>query len=435
MKQTTFQLIVLVVFGFLAAASIFVFSGIIPIFKSSDKISGEVVIWGTIPQTKILKLIEEVGRQNSGLQIFYVEKSEANFDKDFIEALAAGKGPDAFFFSQDFAFKYADKLFVIPYSSLSERDFRNTYVDEAELFLSKNGVLGLPIYVDPMVMYWNRSIFSSSGISKPPSYWDEFAAMVPRIVKRDKSGNITSSAVALGEWKNISHAKDILATLIIQAGAGIVERASGYGEEKAKVSILTTQNVSVRPADSALRFFTEFSDAVKPTYSWNKSLSNSTDSFVAERLGLYFGYASEFLPMRSKNPHLNFDVVSMPQARGSATKTNFGMVYSIGVTRAAKNPEAAFFAATKISAPQFSGKLAENLFLAPARRDLLAVKNENSYLQFFNESALTARAWLDPMPELTDAIFKEMIESVVSGSARVSEAVMTANEELSRLIR
>jgi len=435
MKQTTtFQLIILVVFGFFAAAAVFIFSGIIPIFKSSDEISGQVVIWGTVPQTKILSLIDEVGRNNKGLVLSYVEKSPANFDRDLIEALAAGRGPDVFFLSQDFAFKYADKVFPIPYSSLPERDFRNTYVDEAGLFLGKEGILGLPVYVDPMIMYWNRSIFSSSGLSRPPSYWDEFSTMTPRIVKRDNAGNILRSAVALGEWRNISHAKDILAALMIQAGTSIVERAPSTSEEKAIATIFSSQSTSVRPAESALRFFTEFSDAVKPTYSWNKSLPNSTDSFAAERLGLYFGYASEFLPMRAKNPHLNFDVVSMPQARGSSSKINFGKVYAVAISRATKNIPAAFFMAREITSPNFSGALAANLFVSPARRDLLSVVPESSYLQFFNESALTSRAWLDPSPEATDGVFREMIESVVSGKARVSEAVITAADALTKLI-
>ena len=57
---------------------------------------------------------------------------------------------------------------------ISERDFKNTYIEEGELYLAANGILGLPITVDPMVMYWNRDIFSSAAIAAPPSYWDEF---------------------------------------------------------------------------------------------------------------------------------------------------------------------------------------------------------------------------------------------------------------------
>lgn len=430
---STFQIITMIIFGFFAILAVLVFSGVFPIFnRGSNSASGEIVVWGTIPEEIVAPLFSYITDNNKNLKIVYEEKNAASFDNNFIEALASGNGPDLFFLPQNFILKYEDKIMPIPYSSISERDFKNTYIEEGELYLGANGILGLPIIIDPMVMYWNRNMFSSEGIPNPPSYWDELATIVPKLSKKDKTGNIIESAISFGEFKNVSYAKDILAMLMMQTGNTLILRDNS---KIPKVTLLGESGRGVRSADTALNFFTEFSDPAKSVYSWNKSLSSGRDSFLGGRLAMYFSFASEIGSLRSKNPHLNFDVSEVPRPRGNKIEVNFGRVEAVAIVRASKNINSAFFVANEMAGANFAGALAKNLYLPPARRDLLSLRPQDSYLQFFYDNALVSRGWLDPNPVMTDQIFGDMVDNVVSGRYRVSEATSIASQELNKLIQ
>ena len=161
--KSNFQIIFLSIFGFFAVLAVIIFSGILPIGTGTSGMTGDVLVWGTIREDVIGPLLDDFSNKNKNIRITYVEKNPATFDKEFIEALASGRGPDLFFLPQDFILKYEDKILPIPYAMISERDFKNTYIEEGELYLAANGILGLPITVDPMVMYWNRDIFFFRG--------------------------------------------------------------------------------------------------------------------------------------------------------------------------------------------------------------------------------------------------------------------------------
>lgn len=430
--RSNFQIILLSVFGFFAVLAVIIFSGILPIGTGNNEITGEVLIWGTIREEAIGPLLDDFGNKNKNIRITYIKKNPATFDKEFIEALASGRGPDLFFLPQDFILKYEDKILPIPYAMISERDFKNTYIEEGELYLAAGGILGLPIIVDPMVMYWNRDIFSSAAIATPPSYWDEFLTEAPLLTKKDNAQNITRSAVALGEFRNISYAKDILATLLLQLGNKLVVRDS---DGKLKAVFMEVTNQEIRTAETVFRFFTQFSDPAKPAYSWNRSLPSSKQNFISERLAVYFGYASEILELRDKNPHLNFDVAGMPQPRENNTKLNFGRMEAMAVTRISKNPAVALAVASYMSDKDFALRLADKLYLPPARRDLLSAKPQDPYLRIFYDSALTSRGWLDPTPETTNQIFGEAVSGITGGKHRVSEAIGVASSELEKVLQ
>ena len=139
---------------------------------------------GYSKNTVISSLLEDFNRVNPTFVVKYEEKSPDTFDNDLLEALAAGVGPDMFFISDDLAFKYSNKIFTIPYTSFPINTFKNSFVGAGEVFLTSKGVLAFPLTVDPMMMYYNRSILDANGIAYPPVYWDEFANLVPLLTKK-----------------------------------------------------------------------------------------------------------------------------------------------------------------------------------------------------------------------------------------------------------
>jgi len=429
---TPFQVILLVAFGAFLVFAVLVFSGIIPLFdRTPTDVRGEVVIWGTFPKAHLAGSLEEFNRESGGtFRVSYVQKQKNTFDTELIEALASDRGPDAVFLSQDLILRHRDKVFPIPFESISVRKFLDTFIEEGELYLSSQGVLALPFSIDPLVMYWNRDMFQSAALARPPIVWDEFFTLSLDLTKVDDALNITESAVALGEFQNINHAKELLSLLIMQAGNPIVAVTEGSLE-----SVLDRKSgFDTPPAESALRFFTEFSNPAKSVYSWNRSLQSSKDMFLAGDLAVYFGFASEIADIQAKSPHLNFDVTFVPQIRDATPQMTFGNMTGLAVLKDSKNPATAFHVAGLLTSRNFIQAVSEASSLPPVRRDLLSRVPPSASGAVFYQSALISRAWRDPGPTETSAAFKRMVENTLSGRERISEAITRASQTITNLL-
>lgn len=428
--MSTFQLSLTIAFVIFITLAVLIFTGILPGFGGSARnFAGEIVLWGTISEDKLRPMTEQFNNDHRDeFTIKYVEKDTATFESELISALAAGSGPDIFMLPQDFIVRHSDKVFPIPYKSINERAFKDTFIEEGELYMAPDGIIALPFTVDPLVMYWNRDIFSGAGVARTPEYWDEFLTIAPLMTKKDTAGNITQATVAFGEFANVDHAKEILVTLVLQTGDKMAVR----GSEGLEIAFGQSVDQADRPAESAVRFYAEFANPAQPVYSWNRSLPSSRDIFIAGDLGVYFGLASELSDIVTKNPHLNFDIAPMPQIRGNTARVTFGDMQAIAVAKNSAKTEAAFQVAYLLTGKDISDEIGKVFKLPPPRRDILAVKQTDSFNSVFYDSALMARGWLDPAPKETYAILKDMTEGISSGRFRVSEAVSQASAEMRR---
>lgn len=423
-----FQIIILVVFIVAAVLGLLVFSGAIPIGGNSAGSQGSVVLWGTIPNKDISPILKEFNEANPTFVVKYVEKSADTLDQDLLEALAAGTGPDIFFLPDNLALHYADKIFTIPYASYPLSTFKNVFAGAGEVFLVAKGILAFPMSIDPLMMYYNRSMLDADGIIYPPTSWDEMTNISSTLTKKDDSNKIIKSTVALGHFGNITHAKDILATLFMQAGNPI------FSTDQGKFVSVLDKPVGNYNLPSVLKFYTDFADPNNSAYSWNRSFPSSDDAFSREDLAFYLGYASELKSLVNKNPNQNFFVAGMPQIKNSNSKVTGARVTGVAISSSSKNFNTAFTAASLMATGDFASKFAAALSVAPARRDLLAVKPADAYSPIFYNSALYSKSWLDPSPKDTDNIFSVMVNSVLSNNLSVAEAVRDASSKMSLLL-
>src|SRR3989338_7385655 len=187
-----FQTTLLLFFGFFIIFGVLVFSGILPIFDNApDGVGGEVTLWGTLPARLLEAPLAALNAQNEDLfSVRYVEKKAATFDTELVEALASGTGPDMILLPHELIVLHENKVFPIPYASFSARAFRDSFIEEGELYLRDDGIVALPFSIDPFVMYWNRDIFPDAGRTAPPAEWSEFLTLAPTITKKDAVLNI-----------------------------------------------------------------------------------------------------------------------------------------------------------------------------------------------------------------------------------------------------
>src|SRR3989338_6772274 len=400
MKEN-FQLIITIVFIVLAIFGVLVFSGAIPIGEQNKPgVLGTVVLWGTVGDNIMSPLLEEFNKANPTFIVKYTQKRAESFDQDLLEALASGSGPDMFLLPDNLALHYIDRIISIPYASYPLASFKNNFAGAGEVFLTSKGVLAFPLSIDPLMMYYNRSLLDADGVVYPPAFWDDLTSLALKLTKKDDSNKIIKSAIAFGHFSNVINAKTILTTLFMQAGNKIVLEKNGiFNSSLSALSANPKYNLS-----EILKFYTDFADPNKDVYSWNRSFSNSNNVFSREYLIFYF------------------------------FKLTGANVTGIAILSSSKNFNTAFTAAGLLSAGDFASKFALATGTAPARRDLLKVKPTDSYSSIFYDSALYARSWLDPSPADTDNIFRNMIDKVLSNNLTVENAISDASSKLGLLL-
>jgi len=428
-SDNKFKIILTAVFGFFIIAGLLAFAN----YKSTNTSTSnvEVTVWGTIDKTLFDSYISKF-KQDYTLEfnLTYTQKDFSTFDSELVEAIATGKAPDSILVSQELIKRYSDKVNYI--TSITERDFKDTYVQEAELYLdSEKKVFAIPFFIDPLVMYWNRDTFASAGVVNPPTKWSEFPLLVDKFTESNANANITKSLVSFGEYSNVDNAKAIISALLLQAGSKIVT-VDNNGIYSASLYTKTSEDISI-PAVSALTFYTDYSNPKKSVYSWNKSLPSSKQSFLAENLALYFGFSTEYSDIKEKNPNLNFDVAVIPQVVGATAKTTFGELYGFAFLKSGANIQEAYNVVSLLASPEGVKTFLSFTDVAPARRDLISAGTSDSALSVFYNSSLISKGWIDPDNAKTEKIFKDMVENVSTGRMSVSDSVQTANTVLGSL--
>ncbi|HEV3245410.1 MAG TPA: extracellular solute-binding protein [Candidatus Paceibacterota bacterium] len=429
-RISSFQVILLCVFGAIGVAGILIFA--LATAGNGGNSIAPVTVWGTFDQTTVKEILRTAAEQDQRLtQVTYVQKNPATFEQDLANALASGQGPDLFIMRSDEALYDQSKVYAIPYGTLSQSQFSSAFVDGSVPYLSDNGVLALPLFVDPLVLYWNKDELATGGIAQPPQYWDQLPAMMQQLVKKDSAGNLQKEGIALGTYQNINAAKDILAMLIQQAGGQIVAR-NAAGQYVPALSLGGGASIS---AQSALNFYTEFANPSQTDYTWNDAQPSARQAFAAGNLAMYIGYASEEPLILTANPNLNFSASSAPQVRSDQNSIDAGTVYGIAVVRTSPNLQSALTVAYLLASAPVDQALSEVLGLAPARRDVIAASTSSApYAQLFDKMALVTRTWADPDPSQTAPIFQAMIEDTDSGAASAVDAIGRANQQIGNLL-
>jgi ABC-type glycerol-3-phosphate transport system substrate-binding protein len=355
MKTSKFQIIFISIFVVFIVIGVVLFAT----YKgNTDQVQlPPIVVWGTFPEDIFNGYIQQINNtRNAPLTVNYVKKTENNFDKDFIETLARGEGPDVILIPQDMILRHSDKVVPIPYSLLPERNFRDTYIEQGESYLTPGGISGLPFIVDPIVMYWNRDLYTNAGIASYPKTWEDFPNLINKLNIKDVNSNIRRSAIAMGDFTNITNAREILSSLFFQAGNPITKYTNN--------GVQSTLNLAEGQtgATQALLFFVQFVNPQSKYYSWNRSLSQSRTMFLSGNLASYFGFASELKDIRNKNPNLNFDVAPFPQIKDTKNRVTYGRMYGFSIVRSTKNQVGSFNTISELIQPNNLNNLVSMLF-------------------------------------------------------------------------
>ncbi len=434
-EMSTFQLVLMLVFGVAAvvAVAVFALGGILG--GGSGPVT-RLELWGSVEERFVRDWIKETFEENEDIKVDYKYISADSFDEELVDKISVNEGPDMVLMSQDQIFRHRNRIYNISFDSFSKSQFRNTFVQSTEVFLNdkEDSLYGLPVLIDPIVMYWNRSLLRGTGYVRPPESWGDFNGFVSDTVLKE-DGIIIEPSVALGEYENVEHSRDILSTLIFQSGGGIIK------EDKDGFSVVLddkSSSQSIEPTVSALLFYTDFSNPDRSTYSWNRGFNNSLESFINEDLMVYFGRASDIVEIKDRNPLLDLGVATVPEEKERGRSVSMGEVLGLTIMRSSENIGDSFSAMTHLTSSYSLDILSDNFYgMPPARADVLSDSSGNSvYEPVFYSSAINSVSYINPISdEDMEDIFKEMVEGVVDGDMEVIEAVRGASRRMNNILR
>jgi len=433
MKLRPFEIVMIVVFGGMLILSLILLSTFEPKPEEGTvDLGGTISIWGTLPAVTVDGILRGLSEENDGFRaVTYRHIQPEDFDREFVDALADQVPPDLLLVSHERLVKHRNRLQPIPYDLFPERDFRTSYIDGAAIFALSDGLYGLPIAVDPIVMYWNRDMFSTNGFLTPPTTWEEIVSdTVPKLTERDFNRVIQRSAIAMGEYSNVKNAFPVISMLMIQGGSALVtEKNSKY-----KISLNDSFSSTVKnPFTSAMTFYTNFSNVNNTLYSWNRTLDLDRDMFLREDLASYFGYGSEGRDIEIKNPNLSFDIAEVPQGASATVKRTYGKFYGLMIPRAAKNQNGAFTVMQTLGSVENTKILSDSYNMAPVYRNSLQVGSNDFYGRVIYQSAFNARGWLNPDMDRVGPVFTKVLEDVSSNRKDAASAVNDASVRLQQI--
>jgi len=393
-------------------------------------------IWGIIDEPAVFTpLINSFQKNNRNISVHYVQKDSATYQDDLLKAFAANKAPDIFMLFGNWLPSYQDK--IEPLNLKNDKDLNSLIISQTfpqvvqDDLVNNDFLLGIPLYIDTLALYYNKDIFDYYNIALPPQTWDEVVKLIPKLRKINSQGQVTRAAIALGTSNNIDWASDILSELMMQLGSSMVNKT--YQTVTFNESV-TQNDLRIIPGEEALKYFTQFANPKSSLYTWNNSFPNSVSAFSQGKTAMMLGYNQAQNAIQKEAPGLRYGIASFPYFSGNEEKINYARTMNLVVFNRSSYLKEAWQFLKYLSQSNNSQYYFLQTKNPPARRDLIiSLAVNDSQAGVFASQILTSRDWYQIDAQEISIIFNNMIESVVLQNIPPNQAISTATSRINLL--
>lgn len=344
---------------------LFIIFGVLFGKKSNNK---EILLtyWGLWEEEQVMKpLIEDYQRKNKNIKIVYEKKSNQDYREKLITRINDGRGPDIFRFHNTWLPEIKQIVAPAPETIISSLDFEKNFypIFSNDLKVGKF-YYGIPLYIDGLILIYNKNLFNKAGVEIVPNNWDEILDVASRLTVKDQNGKIITSGIALGTANNIEHFSDILGLFFLQNGADL-------------------KNLDSVEAIDALKAYRKFAEP--PNNFWDETMPNSITAFIQEKVAMILAPSWQILVIKAANPEIDLRTAAVPVVPGSKL-ISIANYWAEGVSIKSKNQIEAWkflkYLAEKESLSKLYAHQAKvRLFGNPyPRLDMAELLNKNNFL-------------------------------------------------------
>ncbi len=444
-KPNIFKIVTIAVGVVIGVFAILVFSGKIPGIGTGSTTTNAnkptIEVWGTLPADAFNAAVSETAiRTAQPLSVSYTYIDPNVFTDTLARAAAVNTAPDLVLAEHDLLLSTNSLLYPMAYTYMSELEYKDTFIDATHQYALPFGALFYPVLIDPLITFYNRGMLSQAGLTGPIKTWSDLARYQKDLTVYDSNGKPKQSAFAIGVYRNISYAKDILMTQLAQLGHTPVKALFYIGINNqvaaninTDVGIGTTGDDTVPDLVKIMRFQTAFSDTQKTTFTWSETGENDLNMFSRGQLGFYFARASSLSRIRAINQNIDIGITYFPQFENTKALTTGGAIYGAAVVRTTADPEYSISVARKFSDNIFSSMLSNALGMSSARRDVLAGTDGSEKAEILGRSALIMKSFYDSNPISSETLVRSLYGDILSGRKSIVEAVDTFERDWTKV--
>ncbi|MCU0679692.1 MAG: extracellular solute-binding protein [Planctomycetes bacterium] len=405
------------------------------------------------------EIIQKYNAIHPFIKVEYRKLRLSEYEDELLNAFAEDKGPDIFSIHNTWMVKYKNKLEPMPASvtlvypitkgtlkkevvpelrttaMMTVKKLKDTFVDVVYRdVVMDNNIYGLPLSVDTLALYYNRDLFNNAGLTDIPSYWNKgFQQAVKRLTKQDLKRGIIQSGISLGGNNNIERFSDILAVLMMQNGATMINDAN---QVTFNAPPANATNDDYIPGLEALRFYTDFSNSAKEVYCWNNELGNSLEMFMGGSLAMMLGYSYHLPIIKARAPKLNFSIVKLPQIEGSPTQVNFANYWVEVVSKKSQHKSEAWDFVQFIAKEENVKSYLDKTKKPTALISLVDKQKEDPEIGVFADQVLTAKSWYrGNNVKVAEMIMGELIDNVAKTPEAIADIINIAANKVQQTVR
>lgn len=391
------------------------------------------------------------------------------YERMLVNALAEDKGPDIFMVHNTRTVEYQAKLQPLPTSltlpvrvqqgtiqkqivtvlqqvpSLSIRQLQSQFVDVVadDVVLptvedtpgggrqTVDRIYGLPLSVDTLGLYFNRSLLNKAGIPEAPRTWADVqaAAKNKRLTVYDASQRIVQSAIAIGTANNVERAVDVLQLLMMQNRTTMADAEGTVRFNQRPPSAVGELN----PGAEATVFYTDFANPVKEVYTWNDGMPSSLEAFVGGKTAMFIGYSYHLPLIKARAPKLDVGIAPIPQI---GEEINFPNYWVNGISRKTAHVDEAWDFVQFMAAQDQAASYLETTKRPTALRALVSAQREDLDVGVFAAQSLTAQSWYRGHDAAAmETAFKDLIRDVLANPSNPQQWVEIASQKVQQTYR
>ena len=387
-------------------------------------------MWGIYDSPAVINsLINSFSQQHKNISIHYTQKETASYYDDLIKSFANNKAPDIFILPGNWLPMFQAKINALDLNK--DKDFNLRLLNETypqivqDDLVSNNSLLGIPLSIDTLALYYNKDIFDYYKIPLPPQTWEDILKLVPKLRKTNPQGQITRAAIALGTSDNINWSTDILSELMMKLSSSMVNK------ENIQITFddsIIKGDTRLIPGVEALKEYTQFANPKSKYYTWGNTFPNAIYAFSQGKTAMFISYNLAQQVIKKETPDLRYGITLFPffGFENIGNQINYGRTMNVVVSNRSKSQQAAWQFLKYLSSQGVSQYYFAQTKNPPARLDLISAAMKDNQAGIFASQILTSRNWYQFDFQQINTLFSKMINDVILGNIPPDQAVFNA---------
>lgn len=389
--------------------------------SSGNEITPVLHVWmeGSLAEETWLQAVGREFVANSSVKGLKIQvtrfNSEERLQNAFLDAMAAGRGPDMIYTDARWLAYHRDKLYAKPSDEIiSVSQFNDTFVPAARDYLTtaNQELYGVPLVVDTLAVLYNEQqiLDRLPNRNKPGTTWPEFRQDIERLTEQDDD-EIEQAGAAIGRLDNITRGAEVLENIMWQQGARFFDPATANATLHESV-VSDPQGKRLNAGVAGFEYFTRFGSEDYKQYTWSEDSATAQagnqdwQTFIEGDVSMIFATATDLQAIKTKitkipqrERGISLEGLALSPFPDSDQKPIIANIKALVVTKAAPYPNTTWRFLRFMLKPSYMEKLFTDTQLPPARIDLIAKYRFDKELGVYLQQAKQARAHMFFLPE------------------------------------